>query len=110
MASGRARAVDIRISLLAPRVAARPGGPRLGVRPFLTPDAVAVRVAARVRVAVAIGAAATGSFLPDVSGRRASLFLLLGLVWVPWSCVVLFAADRAGNDLAFIGGPRGDAL
>src|SRR5207249_11186209 len=36
--------------------------------------------------------------------------LLLGLRWVPWSCIVLFAADRAGNDLAFIGGPIGDVL
>ncbi|TML62894.1 MAG: PAS domain-containing protein [Actinobacteria bacterium] len=110
MAPGTSRVVHVRISLLAPPVTARPGGPRLGVRPFLTPDAVAVRVAARIRVAVAIGVAATGSFLPHVSGRRASLLLLLGLLWLPWSCIVLFAADRAGNDLAFFGGPIGDVL
>ena len=110
MAHGTSRVVHVRISLLAPPVTARPGGPRLGIRPFLTPDAVAVRVAARIRVAVAIGVAATGSFLPHVSGRRASLLLLLGLLWLPWSCIVLFAADRAGNDLAFFGGPIGDVL
>jgi signal transduction histidine kinase len=74
------------------------------------PDAVAVRVAARVRVGVAVVVAAAGSFLPDVTGRRATLFLVLGLVWLPWACVVLFAADGLRSRVALVGGPAGDLL
>lgn len=74
------------------------------------PDALALRVVARIRVAVAIGVAATGSFLPDVSGRRAWLFLAIGLLWVPWASVVLLAADSPTNRVAVLGGPVGDLL
>ena len=74
------------------------------------PDALALRVVARIRVAVAIGVAATGSFLPDVSGRRAWLFLAIGLLWVPWASVVLLAADNPTNRLGVLGGPAGDLL
>ena len=63
-----------------------------------------------LRVAVAVTAAAVGSFLPHIAGNRSTLFLLLGLAWVPWASVVLFASDRPGNPLSSIGGPVGDVL
>ncbi|MBV8958557.1 MAG: PAS domain-containing protein [Actinobacteria bacterium] len=68
-------------------------------------DATAVRVAARVRAAAAVLVAATGSFLPDVHGRQAALFIVLSLVWVPLASTVLFAADRPGSRFALYGGP-----
>jgi PAS domain S-box-containing protein len=74
------------------------------------PDALALRVAARIRVAVAITVAATGSFLPHLSGREAWLFLAVGLLWVPWVSVVLLAADNPTNRIALLGGPTGDLL
>ena len=74
------------------------------------PDALALRVAARIRVAVAIIVAATGSFLPHLSGRKAWLFLAVGLLWVPWASVVLLAADSPTNRIALLGGPAGDLL
>ena len=74
------------------------------------PDALALRVVARIRVAVAIGVAATGSFLPDTSGRQAWLFLAIGLLWVPWASVVLLAADNPANRMGLLGGPVGDLL
>ena len=74
------------------------------------PDALALRVAARIRVAVAIIVAATGSFLPHLSGRKAWLFLAVGLLWVPWASVVLLAADSPMNRIALLGGPAGDLL
>jgi PAS domain S-box-containing protein len=74
------------------------------------PDALALRVVARIRVAVAIAVAATGSFLPDVSGRRAWLLLVIGLLWVPWASVVLLAADDPTNRIGVLGGPVGDIL
>lgn len=74
------------------------------------PDAFALRVVARIRVAIAIGAAATGSFLPHVSGRREWLFLAIGLLWVPWASVVLLATDSATSRLRLLGGPVGDLL
>ena len=74
------------------------------------PDALAVRVVARIRVAVAIGVAATGSFLPHVSGRQAWLFLAMGLLWVPWASVVLLAADDPTSRLGLLGGPVADLL
>jgi PAS domain S-box-containing protein len=73
-------------------------------------DTVAVRVVARIRVATAIGIAATGSFLPHLSRHSSLLFDALGLVWVPWACVVLFAADQEDNRLARLGGPVGDLI
>jgi PAS domain S-box-containing protein len=74
------------------------------------PDAVAVRVVACIRVAVAIGVAATGSFLPGMSGRTTWLFLAIGLLWVPWASIVLLAADSSTSRLALLGGPIGDLL
>ncbi|HET7720934.1 MAG TPA: histidine kinase dimerization/phospho-acceptor domain-containing protein, partial [Acidimicrobiales bacterium] len=74
------------------------------------PDALALRVVARIRVAVAVGVAATGSFLPDMSGRRSWLFLAIGLLWVPWASVVLLAADNPTNRIGLLGGPAGDLL
>jgi PAS domain S-box-containing protein len=74
------------------------------------PDALALRVVARIRVAAAIGVAATGSFLPDVTGRRAWLFLAIGLLWVPWTGVVLLGADNPKSRIAVLGGPAGDLV
>ncbi len=73
-------------------------------------DSTAVRVAAAVRLFVAVTAAAAGSFLPHVSGERATLFFLIDLVWLPWAAVVLFASERPGAQLARVGGPIGDLL
>lgn len=72
------------------------------------PDAVAVRMVARLRVALAIGVAASGSFFTDLDGRQSAVFLVLGLAWVPAATVVLFAADNDRNRLALIGGPLAD--
>ena len=74
------------------------------------PDALAMRVVARIRAAVAIGVAATGSFLPHMTGRRAWLFLAIGLLWVPWASVVLLGADSPTSRLSLVGGPSGDLL
>jgi PAS domain S-box-containing protein len=59
-------------------------------------------------VALALTAAATGSFATNLSGREKAAFLVLGLVWVPVASVVLFAADADGNPVAVYGGPLGD--
>lgn len=74
------------------------------------PDALALRVVARIRVATAIGVAAAGSFLPHMSGRREWLFLAIGLLWVPWASVVLLATEGATSRLGLLGGPIGDLL
>jgi PAS domain S-box-containing protein len=74
------------------------------------PDALAVRVVARIRVAVAIGVAAAGSFLPEVTGRRMWLYLVIGLLYVPWASIVLLAADSPTSRLSVLGGPAGDLL
>jgi PAS domain S-box-containing protein len=74
------------------------------------PDAIALRVVARIRVTLAIGVAATGSFLPDMAGRRQWLFLILGLLWVPWASIVLLAADSPRSRVGLLGGPLGDLL
>ena len=86
------------------------GGDITGLEPRRTPDAAAVRVVARVRVAVAVGLAAIGSFVPHLGRRPADLFVLLALLWVPWASAVLFAADRPGNRFAVLGGPIGDLV
>lgn len=61
-------------------------------------------------MAIAIGVAATGSFLPDLTARQEWLFLAIGLLWVPWASVVLLATDSAGSRLRLLGGPVGDLL
>lgn len=72
------------------------------------PDAVAVRLVARVRIALALIAAGTGSFVPDLTGHQKVVFLVLGLAWVPAAAVALFAADQDGNPVAVFGGPVAD--
>lgn len=72
-------------------------------------DADAVRVVARLRLAVAVVAAAAGSY-GSSSNRASTVFVLLGLVWVPWATMVLFAADRPGSRWAVVGGPAGDVV
>ena len=69
----------------------------------------AVRLAAGLRLALVLGAAAAGSF-GNHSAPARSLFVLLGLVGVPWATMVLFAADRPGSRWAVLGGPASDAL
>ncbi|HWC35330.1 MAG TPA: PAS domain-containing sensor histidine kinase [Mycobacteriales bacterium] len=71
-------------------------------------DSTAVRVVAASRLAVAVIVAALGSFLPHITGQRAAVFFLIDLAWVPWAAVVLFASERAGSQLARVGGPIGD--
>ena len=78
--------------------------------PTRTADAITIQVVARLRVAAVIGMAAFGSFVAHPSSRAAWLFVIFGLVGVPWSCAVLFAADRPGSRLAELGGPVGDVL
>lgn len=73
-------------------------------------DVPAVRVVALLRVTTAVVLASIGSFLPGISGDRAALFIVVGLVWLPWAAVMLFAADRRGSQLARYGGPVGDLL
>ncbi|HZU71157.1 MAG TPA: PAS domain-containing sensor histidine kinase [Acidimicrobiales bacterium] len=77
-------------------------------RPASSPDTTAVRFAAAVRLALVVAAAAAGSFIPDTTGRRADLMLVVGLAGVPWATVLLFASERTGNRVALMGGPLGD--
>ncbi len=60
-----------------------------------------------LRLCVVVGVAAAGSFKP---GSHAAVFLLIGLLWIPWACVVLLAADDADRRLARVGGPVGDVV
>ncbi|MGN6473411.1 MAG: PAS domain-containing sensor histidine kinase, partial [Mycobacteriales bacterium] len=73
-------------------------------------DSTAVRVVAAIRLFVAVGAAAAGSYLPDIEGQRAVVFFLIDLAWVPWAAFILFASERPGSQVARIGGPIGDLL
>jgi PAS domain S-box-containing protein len=77
-------------------------------RPAPAPDAVAVRGVARLRVAVSLIAAATGSFLPGLHSGQRWAFLVLGLAWVPAATVVLFASDSDNTRVAVYGGPTAD--
>ena len=91
--------------------AARPFPARRGPGVTRAPsDAPALRVAAGIRLAVLVGIAATGSFLPGMTGRRAALLLLLGLVWVPWATALLFASEGQASRWVAVGGPLGDVL
>ncbi|HVS66990.1 MAG TPA: PAS domain-containing sensor histidine kinase [Mycobacteriales bacterium] len=89
---------------------AHTGDGRVGIDRGIRVDSTAVRVAAVFRLAVAITAAAVGSFLPHVSGERAVVFFIVDLVWVPWAAVVLFASEQPGARVARLGGPIGDLL
>lgn len=62
------------------------------------------------RVVIATAVAAAGSIPDTLSGHHRALFLLAGLVWVPWSVVVLFASETPGRRLALVGGPLGDLV
>jgi len=73
-------------------------------------DIPAVNLVARIRVALAVVVAAVGSFLPGLTRGQSALFLIFGLVWVPWSTVVLLASARPNSRLALIGGPVGDLV
>ncbi|HUZ44844.1 MAG TPA: PAS domain-containing sensor histidine kinase [Acidimicrobiales bacterium] len=84
-----------------------PGQTQGGHRPA-TEDTVAVRFVAGVRLLLVVTAAAVGSYLPGLSSRKADLMLLIGLGWVPWAMVVLFASEGVGSRLALFGGPVGD--
>src|SRR6266508_1033507 len=69
----------------------------------------AVRFTACLRLGLVLGVAAIGSYGEHSSSAR-SLFVVLGLLGVPWATMVLFAADRPGSWWAVLGGPAGDAL
>lgn len=73
-----------------------------------SPDAIAVRAAAWLRLVGLVALPAAGSFQSHLSAREEALYLLLGLVWAPWACVVLLAADDPNRRLALRGGPIGD--
>lgn len=74
------------------------------------PDEMAVRIVALIRVALAIGVGAAGSFLPEARISSPELFLVVSLLWVPWSSAVFLATDRSDNRFATIGGPLSDVL
>ncbi len=86
------------------------GGRRGGTPSRRSADAAAVHTVAWLRVGAAIGVAAAGSFQHQRGSSTGRVFVLLGLLWVPWSCLVLFAADRPEHPLARIGGPTGDVV
>ncbi|HVM53411.1 MAG TPA: PAS domain-containing sensor histidine kinase [Acidimicrobiales bacterium] len=71
------------------------------------PDELTIAAVAWLRVGIAVGAAAAGSIPADLSGRHTLLFVLIGLVWVPWSVLVLFASERPGTWVRW-GAPTGD--
>jgi signal transduction histidine kinase len=77
-------------------------------RPVRDADALAVTIVAWLRVGSTIALAAAGALPDDPTSRQNALFVLLGLVWVPWSVFVLFASERQGNRWALFGGPIGD--
>jgi signal transduction histidine kinase len=77
-------------------------------RPVRDTDALAVTIVAWLRVGSTIAVAAAGALPDDLTTRQNTLFVLLGLVWVPWSVFVLFASERHGNPWALYGGPIGD--
>ena len=70
----------------------------------------AVTAVAWARVGIVSGIAAVGSFFEDASSEAALFFVIVGLVWVPWSVVVLFASERPGAPVAVYGGPIGDLV
>lgn len=74
------------------------------------PDEMALRIVALIRVALAIGVGAAGSFLPEARINSPGLFLIVSLVWVPWSSAVFLATDRSDSRFALIGGPLSDVL
>jgi PAS domain S-box-containing protein len=73
-------------------------------------DTGALRLGAALRCGVVTVAAGAGSFAEDLSGRATAAFLVVGLLWLPWSIVVLFSSERHGSRLAAAGGPYGDLV
>ncbi len=77
-------------------------------------DIVAIRAAALVRVAVAVLAAGVGLVGAGRWDRpMGTLFLLTGLLWLPWTVLLLLAGlshpgRRRRLQLALYGGPIGD--
>ena len=71
-------------------------------------DTTAVRIAAGLRIVVAVSVAAAGSFTSHAGHRSTAFFLLAALVWVPWATTVLLASARPDNPLAVDGGPLCD--
>jgi PAS domain S-box-containing protein len=74
------------------------------------PDEMALRIVALMRVGLAIGVGAAGSFLPANRIDSPGLFLIVSLLWVPWSSAVFLATDRADSRFALVGGPVSDIL
>ncbi|MEA3054670.1 MAG: hypothetical protein QOD30_102, partial [Actinomycetota bacterium] len=74
------------------------------------PDALTVSAVAWTRVVLATAVAAAGSIPDTLSDRHRALYLLAGLVWVPWSVVVLFASETPGRRVALVGGPLSDLV
>jgi PAS domain S-box-containing protein len=60
------------------------------------------------RVLVVVALATLGSLWPHPSSREAAAFYIWGLVWLPWSIFLLFAADGARRRVVGIGGFVGD--
>jgi PAS domain S-box-containing protein len=87
-----------------------PGVRRLGPAREESADAKAVRIVAWLRLCVVVAVAAAGSFAVPGTGDHEGLYLLVGLLWAPWACVVLLAADDPGRRLALVGGPVGDVV
>lgn len=83
---------------------------RLGPAREESADAKAVRIVAWLRLCVVVAVAAGGSFAVPGTDRHEGLYLLVGLLWAPWACVVLLAADDPGRRLALVGGPVGDVI
>jgi PAS domain S-box-containing protein len=79
-------------------------------------DVNSMRAAGVARVAIATVAGVLGLVgAPWWHGSVAVLFLVVGLVWLPWSIVLLMAtSERAGRgrnlSVAAYGGPLGDVL
>ena len=71
-------------------------------------DATPVRIAAGGRIVLAVALAASGSFVPHLSGRGDAFFLVVELAWVPYATAVFLASARPSNPLVRLGGPVGD--
>src|SRR5688500_15990637 len=87
----------------------RPGPIRLS-----DSDMAAMRAASIIRVAIAVVAAGTGlAGIHRWDRPLGTLFLIIGVVWLPWTIFLLYAsATRQGRhrhlDRALYGGPAGD--
>jgi signal transduction histidine kinase len=71
----------------------------------MTPGATSV---AFMRMLLVVALATAGSLWPHPSAQAATAFYLWGLVWLPLSIVLLFAADGAHRRVVGVGGVIGD--